>query len=495
MNLLFNRPADPAAIRLRERLFNNLPLDPLAWTQFLNLADIELTDEVPTAAVTCTDPAVLKVNPDFIDEHCRDDRDLLLLLLHELHHVSLGHTRLERRHSNLDNIVFDIVINAMITHAVGRRVGTGLFQRFYPFDSFPARLLRPPPDWPAKSPLLDDLPEAERELIDLLYFRGASKLLEGCQATYQEVMSRFVLLYVKHGTDGLPMLLGSHGPKAGDGQDGPLASLLPRLLGKAPAMLRGGTGVGHREHASIFEVRPVSRVSRVWAKEVDRALKKLLQISPDGRRKRHPVIDDSLIQSVLPEGRDRRVHAMADLLGQPPLVQQAQLTAPDPFRKPPTQVHVYLDASGSVFDHLPLFASLLATALREGRIRLFTFSNIVTELRRIGPKTSILTTGGTDLDCVLRHLVSQPVHRRPRGALVITDGILSPVKAELRARLQRPKVHLEGLITPPRYWRLHTAWADHFVILPRLDRRQNAGRRFAGAGLWNSSTLVRQVLI
>ena len=74
--------------------------------------------------------------------------DLFLLILHELYHVILGHTRLFPRVAPIDNIVFDAVINSMLCRTVGRTVGTKLFTRLNGYDSLPERLLRPPPGWP-----------------------------------------------------------------------------------------------------------------------------------------------------------------------------------------------------------------------------------------------------------------------------------------------------------------------------------------------------------
>ena len=34
----------------------------------------------------------LLFNRQFVDEHCRTDEHLLMLLMHEMHHLVLGHT-------------------------------------------------------------------------------------------------------------------------------------------------------------------------------------------------------------------------------------------------------------------------------------------------------------------------------------------------------------------------------------------------------------------
>jgi len=56
----------------------------------------------------------------FLDKYCQDDEDLFLLILHELYHVILGHTRLFPRFALIDNIVYDAVINSMLSRTVGR---------------------------------------------------------------------------------------------------------------------------------------------------------------------------------------------------------------------------------------------------------------------------------------------------------------------------------------------------------------------------------------
>src|SRR6478752_6534653 len=72
------------------------------------------TDAVPTASVSCERRPVLRINPAFVTRHCRSDEHLFLLVMHELHHVLLGHTRLFRRASRAHNLAFDAVINAML---------------------------------------------------------------------------------------------------------------------------------------------------------------------------------------------------------------------------------------------------------------------------------------------------------------------------------------------------------------------------------------------
>src|ERR1035438_9609199 len=170
MNLLANRPRTPEGAAIRERIFNVLPAASYQMERLFGLLDIEFSDQTETACVECRTTPRMLLNRQFVDEHCRNDGDLFLLVLHELHHVILGHTRLFPRVNTIDNIVFDAVINAMLARTVGRTVGVGLFTQFYSYDKFPERLLRPPPGWPGPfGPALASLPPREASAIRLLY--------------------------------------------------------------------------------------------------------------------------------------------------------------------------------------------------------------------------------------------------------------------------------------------------------------------------------------
>ena len=119
MNILFNRPSTPEAAAIRERIFNVLPAASYQMEKLFGLFDIEFSDVTETACVECRTTPRLLLNKGFLDEYCRDDGDLFLLILHELYHVILGHTRLFPRVAPIDNIVFDAVINSMLCRTRG----------------------------------------------------------------------------------------------------------------------------------------------------------------------------------------------------------------------------------------------------------------------------------------------------------------------------------------------------------------------------------------
>ena len=87
------------------------------------------------------------VNPAFAARHAATPERLLMLVMHELHHVILGHTRLLPVTTPLDNVVFDAVINAMLCRAFPDPAGVALFTDLYAADEVPGAVLRPPPGW------------------------------------------------------------------------------------------------------------------------------------------------------------------------------------------------------------------------------------------------------------------------------------------------------------------------------------------------------------
>lgn len=92
----------------------------------------------------------LLVNPKFVALHADTTEKLLMLVMHELHHVLLGHTTLFPRATPVQNFVFDAVINGIVCRMFPAKEHTGFFTDYYDTGSFPMCLLRPPPGWPGK---------------------------------------------------------------------------------------------------------------------------------------------------------------------------------------------------------------------------------------------------------------------------------------------------------------------------------------------------------
>lgn len=100
--------------QLRDRIYACVPVTHQAFGKLLSLLSIEASAQVPTACVSTGTRSRLLVNPAFVARHCRTDEHLAMLVLHELYHVLLGHTRLYPRVTPAQNWAFDCLINAQL---------------------------------------------------------------------------------------------------------------------------------------------------------------------------------------------------------------------------------------------------------------------------------------------------------------------------------------------------------------------------------------------
>ena len=132
--------------RLEQQILDCFPSGTYSLTGLLRLVDIVESDRVPSAAVECLVQPRMLVNPEFVRQHAETPEKLLMLVMHELHHVLLGHTRLFQTVTPLDNFVFDCVINAMISQMFPGAEHVRFLTDFYSDEKFPECLLRPTTD-------------------------------------------------------------------------------------------------------------------------------------------------------------------------------------------------------------------------------------------------------------------------------------------------------------------------------------------------------------
>ncbi|MBI4668830.1 MAG: hypothetical protein HY747_06545 [Elusimicrobia bacterium] len=105
-----------------------------------------------------------------------------------------------------------------------------------------------------------------------------------------------------------------------------------------------------------------------------------------------------------------------------------------PANRTPSSANVYLDVSGSMERYIPWMYGVICGLSRYISPRIYLFSNMVAEINREGLlKGNVKTTGGTDFDCVLEHIVKS----RVSSALVITDGFAGIKRNDLAARVKK----------------------------------------------------------
>lgn len=439
------------------------PAGNYALSALLRLLDIVESDEVPTAAVECRAQPRLLVNPGFRARHAATPERLLMLVMHELHHVLLGHTRLFPCANPRDNFVFDCVINALIARMLPAPEHVGLLTGFYAADRFPECLLRPPPEWNGRAvdvlPVgIEDLPPAQRDqaahVYRALYSEGG--------ATYDEIFRLLPsALRLRDDVAAVPLLGGHDGAASPDA-----VAQSPALLGAVRAIVEDWPNppqpIRGRSLDGLVREARVAAVPSPSARTLLRGL--LRRIAGDGTGR---ALDDRMTPSTILSGvpaLERRT-LVQTALGARPLLFPAQVHILRRVRSG-ERVHVYLDVSGSMDDVLPALYGALGDCrtLIHPAVHLFS-----TDVRDVGIADLLRgvrwTTGGTSIDCVADHMAQHRVRR----ACLVTDGWVGRPRGSRRKTLQAARIAVAyaggGVSTTDL-----DGLADHVVHLPIGDR-------------------------
>jgi hypothetical protein len=403
-----------------DRLLNAFPSAAYGLPALLNLAEIIETTDVPTAAVECTLRPRLFINPEFVATHANTSEKLVMLIMHELHHVILGHTRLYERQTPLDNVVFDAVINAMLCWILPERSTRALFTDFYDHRDPVQCFLRPPPRWSPTDygPPPDALAGPDRAELADLHRRLYSEQGVGYDELRNALRSNGLV-------DELPAdvtLLGDHRPHGeGSSSDGDLEHRAPEMLEQVrriverwpqpPNPIAGRSMADFLKAVKVTPARPSSR------SQLRTLLRRVAGLGGTDLR-RGPSDRECFVESPLPR-IDRR-SAVLHGLGLRPIFYQHALPSPRPGRGG-ERVHVYLDVSGSMTSVLaPLYGAVLDCE-RMVHPSIHLFSTAVHDLPLADLRTgACASTGGTSIECVAMHMQEHGVRR----AVIVTDGFV-----------------------------------------------------------------------
>jgi hypothetical protein len=471
-------PAD----RLVEGVLDLAGARSLALDALLSVSSVEWSAEITTACVECSDRPRLLLSPAFVERYCTTPERLAMLLLHELSHISLGHTRLYPRVTWTHNVAFDAVINASLLRSlVAKGIETAgyaaLLEDTYDAGEAPFFLLRPPPAWPS-SPGWDASADCDarlREIHHRLYAAPLGAAAE--QVTYTEIVTALAASTASGAADGehlLARLLGSHGGTEAErafetsGRDARGAE----LLGEAISAL--GLDGGHRAGAG-----GETYLQRVERRRTERALERalaslLVRVFLEDRGGT-PRWREVPVPGVSPDpSRDRRAHARrhaAGLLGAPaPLLFASPAVRRRPDRR---SAGIYLDVSGSMLGLLDRLHAALVPLRRLLAAEVFVFSTEVLPVSRAAfLRGELPSTGGTSIEPVLRHLASEAARpgraarSRRRRALVLTDGWFDSPSGDAVRRLEGAghQVHLGVLGPGPLHDR--ASWVASTTRLP-----------------------------
>jgi hypothetical protein len=452
--------------QLMRRLVTCLPSATFEMDTFCRLAGIEISDKVPTAAMECVRRPHLLLNPDFITRYCQRDEHLFLMVMHEIWHVLLAHTRMYPRLTPAQNIAFDAVINATLRHQFSGPQYDGFFDVLYKADKFPELLLRPPHGWPNDPQYVDGSgPEGTLSVMRRLYPPLGARWQP---PLYDEILALLRQYLREHGNlaDFAILLLGDH-DSPNEGQHPMLKQMMERITGKWPKMALPGSGRGDGQRSQTYQTtaEDASFAARqTFASVLRHAL--LPRGGSERQRKRTTLRVNSGL-GVLPNPRDRQ-QAAKRRLGAPTTLwtvdHDLRARLPDTV----SLAQVYLDVSGSMGNLLPLLVGLITPYVLRRQAEVYQFSTKVEPLPTKALREGKLkTTMGTNINCVLNHALQlkPPVSK----ILIVTDGMVGKPDARLVAQVRERHMRVYVVLPSESAHRTDlSALATQMSVLPPL---------------------------
>jgi hypothetical protein len=322
----------------------------------------------------------------------------------------------------MDNLVFDCLINATWSKAHPAPESTALFRDFYSENDFPQCFLRPPDDWHPTERVR--LPEVLREanFEGMVFVKDVYKRLWGYAGTSAWEVREAIRLGIKGlGLDtelilgGVPLLGGhDHAQPSMAGDSVSLNAFLKKLSGELSEKLAGmpiESGQGASEILLTQRIVP----AKVSARAQLRTL--FTYLSHGHGTARIGIDQDATVLTLTPiPTRDRRA-IVQRYLGARPLLYTGQATKRMPNRS--ERVHVYVDVSGSMRDVVrPLYGAMIDCKNWVAKT-VHLFSTKVEDISLADLSAgNLISTGGTDIECVARHLDENNIKR----AIILTDG-------------------------------------------------------------------------
>ena len=435
---------------LKRRLVNCLPAATFELETFCRLAGIEVTDKIPTAAVECVYRPRLLINPEFVEKYCTRDEHLFLLVMHELWHIILAHTRMYSRATPAHNIAFDAIINATLSRMFPEPEYRGFFEKINPDEKFPQVLLRPPKGWPhnPQYPPNDIEPAGTAQLVKRLYPPANNKKVQ--TPFYEEILALLRQYAKDNGLswEGEVILIGNHDDVEGEAQalDNPLLKDIMKKVvkrwpkGNMPGGRQGGKG-GEEQIIQTDIEQAADHTKRQFAHTLRRCLNpRAGTLTRKAKREIRGVTGTG----VIPNGRDRTAPAKRNL-GAPTTLWSQESIIRARVPDVPGLAYIYLDVSGSMKDILPHLIGLLIPYVRKGLAEVFQFSTIIRPLPVAELKSGkVRTSGGTNINCVLEHALN--AQSKVRKTMILTDGYTGVPNVQSAERIKESNIRIHVVL-------------------------------------------------
>lgn len=429
---------------IARRIRNMVIAMPYGLETMLGLMNIEESEAVKTACVPVGGTPRIIINPKFVENQCETDQKLFMLIMHELHHVLFGHTRLFQRITTEHNIAFDAVINAMLCRSLSEPEWTALFREYYPQNVYPLCLLRPPEGFPKSPRYPKGMPQQIQNVIEKLYYSNQGTFLEVfelLQRIDQEIAQNLSLLggliQAKKG-EIEDKLLGEHGDdvKGWEADDDPeIFDLIRKVVEKWPQPRQPirGRSLNDILEQVLLDIPKIVKPNTIILRAIHEAAR-----NKGSQRGHHRSYQSQLLQQFQPS-RDRKGFALLWIGGIIPIYRE-QLPKIQRTRE---KVFLYIDVSGSMnaFRKAVIAALISCQKEIESEIYLFSTKIVSCSLEKL-KQGKISTTGGTSGDCIFAHIEEN----QAKAVVILTDGYIGkPLK---RYQDLHKKVNIQTILTP-----------------------------------------------
>jgi hypothetical protein len=400
---------------ISERILDCFPSGTYALHALLQIVEIVETTKVDTAAVECVIQPRMLINPEFVETWASTPEKLLMLVMHELHHVLLGHTRLFPCVTRVDNLVFDAVINALLSRMFPAPEHTAFFTDFYSDDKFPECLLRPPAGWtleyyPATPPALRGSKRRKLAAVHQALYseKGATyyDIFDALRGHLTELMVQGTVLIGDHGEDGATTgRFETRSPL--------LVNAVRQIVERWP---QPPNPIAGRSYADLLKDELIRREQKPSNAKILASL--FRRIAFAGGYGRHVSrIGEVSCEVTTPMAAFDRRSLVLQALGVPNVLHRAQIRYRGRIASEP--VHVYVDVSGSIGDMKASLYGALLECREYVHPRVHLFSTEVADVTFAQLRTGLCkSTGGTSIGCVASHMQKNRVRR----AVLLTDG-------------------------------------------------------------------------
>lgn len=413
--------------RIKMRIYQVLPSYSLQLNEFLKITKIRFDNpDVTSAAISFGKYPTLYLDKDFLNEHCQSDEHLFMLVMHELYHVILGHTKLYPRITELDNYCFDAMINSMLCKQFPETRYTSFFTTLYTDDGNGC-LLRPEGEKTPKRfhPLLKELYQSDN-------------------ATYYEIYKMVVKNAANLSIKSVP-LLGNHSNFSSENNEKTIEEFIERFTENWNL-----SGIGKKAGVSK-DVREKSfSLSKIDMSNF-RIIKYFVglfrqEAANHHKLKRSFVSLDS--QTYFINFKDRMSFTKR-LLGEEIIPYSSEVWQERILPVNYGDTLFYLDVSGSLQPELNNILPLLERLLKKNQIRCFAFSNQIFPFTLKDYRSGkYRTTSGTDVNAVFQNYFENKLDRRYRKIILLTDGFFGRINDNYVERIRKERICIGLILTP-----------------------------------------------